>query len=666
MRPDAVSFRRALARVVWRGWIAHMLYGAAAGLAVAGLVRATGAVRLADWGAVAAVAAVMVATRRVRTRRHAAVLLERAVPESRNAIITAEELLAYPDRANAPVRARVLGDADRFAGMARAASARPLGRPVLVCLAALATVMAVSRVQPGPASGAPGVTPGTPGHDPGGVSLHVTVNPPAYSGRPAVRVVNPDRVDALAGSTVQLAIDADPGQWRIRFGGRALTWSAGGTAVMTLTESGYFALEPLAAGAAPRLVPVGVEPDRAPVVHIDAPGRDLIVPDARRTIGISAAASDDLALGSVDLRYTKVSGTGEDFEFVEGSLPIALTRESDRNWKATASIGLSSLDLEPGDSLVYRAVARDRRPGTQGEASSDTFFIEIAGPGQIALEGFDLPPDQARYALSQQMVVLKIERLRARERALSRDALREAALAIAAEQRAVRAYFIFLMGGHVEDEEVEAAQSSDIQEGRLENTARREISSAVHLMTRAEQGLMATSTATALPPARSAVEALQRAFGRNRYILRTPPSRAEIDPSRRLSGSLSLASSWRREVHRAEPDARLSRIGTFLSAVFAAAKRISSGDPPEDRWFARLAEQALAIDPAESEWQQTAARLSKLGEPSAKRPTQRDLLNLLSEAVRPAVAASLAGRHGPIVPGTPSPLERAWAEAANR
>ena len=40
-------------------------------------------------------------------------------------------------------------------------------------------------------------------------------------------------------------------------------------------------------------------------------------------------------------------------------------------------------------------------------------------------------------------------------------------------------------------------------------------------MTRAEQGLTAVELETALTAARAAVNSLQRAFGRNRYFLRT-------------------------------------------------------------------------------------------------------------------------------------------------
>ena len=188
--------------------------------------------------------------------------------------------------------------------------------------------------------------------------------------------------------------------------------------------------------------------------------------------------------------------------------------------------------------MIYRIVGRDERPGDAGLASSETFFIEVAGPGQVALAGFELPPDRERYALSQQMIVLKLERLRAREKTLDRATLEQEVGNISAEQRAVRANFVFLMGGQVEDEEAEAEHSHEIQEGRLENTARREIVDAIQHMGKVEVGLAAINTTAALPPARAAVEALQRAFGRNRYILRTLPVRSRVDPSRRLTGEI--------------------------------------------------------------------------------------------------------------------------------
>jgi hypothetical protein len=318
-------------------------------------------------------------------------------------------------------------------------------------------------------------------------------------------------------------------------------------------------------------------------------------------------------------------------------------------------LSLSTLQLAPGDSLVYRAVARDARPGDAGLGSSDTFYVEIAGPGQVPLEGIEMPPEQERYALSQQMIVLKIERLKAREQTMSREALTEESALIAAEQRSVRANFIFLLGGHVEDEEVEAEQSSEIAEGRLQNTARRDITRAIGFMTRAEQGLVASNTTSALPPAREAVEALQRAFGRSRYLLRALASRTPLDPSRRLTGNTSTADVWRRAIIDADPREGAA-VRALLDRLIAAYETFNDGSAPPN--LATLAEAALAIGPGVAEWQQTARRLQAVHD---QRGRATDARKILDEVIR-----ELAGKTGvgliPTSGAAPpaSPLERAW------
>ena len=353
------------------------------------------------------------------------------------------------------------------------------------------------------------------------------------------------------------------GDWRVRFGTEALAAKEEGSerfVDLAAIRSGYLAFEPTDPSQADkrRLVPVTVVPDRAPTIRIEAPAKDLLLPDATPTVRITATATDDLGLRSLDLRYTRISGSGEQFEFQEGTIPIAVAQESPRSWKARAELPLPKLSLNPGDSVVYRVVGRDQRAGDAGMATSDTFFIEIAGPNQVALPGFELPPEQERYAMSQQMIVLKLERLRAREKSLDRPALEAEVATIAAEQRAVKSNFIFLTGGTVEDEEEEAEHSHEIQEGRLENTARREIGIAIQHMTLTEQALAQVSTTRALPPARDAVEALQRAFGRNRYFLKTLPVRSRVDPGAAADGR---AGERFRLASRAVPVARQRPVG---------------------------------------------------------------------------------------------------------
>jgi hypothetical protein len=516
----------------------------------------------------------------------------------------------------------------------------------------------------------PGTSSGQQADEPSGANrafLHATITPPAYIGGAQQLVVDPRRLEAPQGSRVRLTLRPNDVVWRVRFGAQTLPPVADRDAVhvdMILNESGYFAIED-SRTADRRLLPVQVTPDRSPVVRMEAPGKDLLVPDVTPSIRVSAAANDDHGLTLLEIRYTKVSGSGEQFEFEEGTLPLEMDRRNSREWTARGVLSLGRLSLEPGDALVYRAVGRDARPGA-GLASSDTFIVEVAGPGQVAIAGFELPPDRERYALSQQMIVLKIERLRAREKTLAPPALADETGDIAAEQRAVRSNFIFLLGGHVEDEVEEAEHEHEIQEGRLENTARREINQAIHHMSRAEQALVAGGTLNALTEARAAVQALQRAFGRNRYILRTLPVRSRLDPSRRLAGELHAAADWQRDRPDADLDQRVRAARATLADVLAIAPALRSRAEGSREVLTSLAEEALRVAPGDEEWQRIAAALLQLRErTAAQQPEATE--SALGELLTLVIAES---KRGAILPAPGSPedpaLRSVWAEERRR
>jgi hypothetical protein len=597
----------------------------------------------------------------------AARAVEAARPSSRNVVITAEELLRHPERAAPPIRARVLHESAEIAGAIDRTQVVPLMRLAVLATVALGFATALVTGVSGRAARVAvqavqqAVERVRPGSD-GALTVSATIVPPPYTHEPTRTVRNPDRVEALQGSRLSLAVQGG-GPWRVRFGTDTLVATVSGDSTvvdLALSRSGYLAIEPQDrdASASRRLLPVTVIPDRAPTIRVDAPGKDLLLPDATPTVALSASAMDDFGLQSLELRYTKVSGSGEQFEFKEGALPLTITRESGRAWKARTDLALARLGLVPGDAMIYRIVGRDERPGDTGLASSETFFIEVAGPGQVALAGFELPPDRERYALSQQMIVLKLERLRARQRALDRATLEQEVGSIAAEQRAVRANFVFLMGGQVEDEEAEAEQSNEIQEGRLENTARREIVDAIQLMGRVERGLAAINTTAALPPARAAVEALQRAFGRNRYILRTLPVRSRVDPSRRLTGEISKASDWRRELFPPAPDARVQAARGLLARLLDLAPSVKSGSVAP-LVLTALAEEALAVDPAAEDWQAVSRGLLQLRDGRGTELERSATLNqVVARVASVAERASMATRALERNRG----LKSAWAE----
>ena len=589
----------------------RLLLHVAAGIALAaitglilGLIAAmAGAPRVAQYripvSLLVGVAAIGL-THRYRHRRASAAAIERSIPACRNLIVTAEELERHPGRASTVITPRVFAAAHAALGSSRAGDVVPLfwiaGLFVAAVAAGLlwapagqrAVQQAVARV----ADALPSVASSR---------VRVRIEPPAYSGQVAATLDSPTRIDALEGSRITFVLS---GGGRVRFGNAPVD------APMLARESGYFAVESnsTASGTGTMLIPLSVVRDRVPSVRIEAPGKDLFLASGGRSVPVTIHASDDLALEKVELRYTKVSGTGEQFEFVEGALPVRLQRTSAREWRASGELALEALRLGPGDSLVYRAVAQDGRPGAAGTAASDTYFIEIAGPGQVALEGVDMPPELERYAMSQQMIVLKLERLQPRVSGMSREAVVEETAGIAAEQRTVRANFVFLLGGHVEDEEVEAEQSHEIQEGRLENTARKDINAAISHMTRVEQGLTAVNVPGAIPPARAAVEALQRAFGKSRYLLRSLAVRSRLDPSRRLTGNLAEAGNWQRP--QSQVDEREGESARqLLERLVNAAGVMRSGRQLPARELESLAEAALTIDTASAVWQDVAARL---------------------------------------------------------
>jgi hypothetical protein len=672
----------ALARVTSRRRLRDLLNAAAvtcgvlaisyAGLILVGAGSAAALTLGVVLSAAAAGTVIMVRVRRW-SPRHAAIDIEQYAPDSRNVIITAEELLRT-ERWRAAVRSRVLRDAAAVASTLDVNRAIPMGRAAASCATcasiAIASIVFVTPRTLGAIRDAVAGVAGSGDQVDGPPVVTAIVTPPSYLRNSSDTLTNPERIEAVAGSTLELRI-AGTAAWRFRLGAHAMTTARTAdavTATATLTESSYIAIEDASApdSTRRRLIPIVVTPDRAPAIRVDAPGKDLLLPDGRRDIPVSASAEDDFGLRSLELRYTRVSGSGEQFDFQEGTVPLSIDKRSTQTWTGRVALALSAMKLEPGDSLVYRVVGSDARPGDAGTASSDTFFIEIAGPGQVTVEGFELPPDRERYALSQQMIVLKLQRLQAREPSMTRTAVEEELGALAGEQRAVRANFIFLTGGHVEDEEEEAEHSHEIQEGRLENTARKEIATAIQFMSRAEQAMIAIQIGDALPPARAAVEALQRAFGRNRYLLRTIPVRSRIDPSRRLSGELDRAADAARQVPPAVVDRVASAARDLLNELLALAPGVAATSTAGQARLTALAERALAVAPADESWQTVSRELLQLRD-AAGRASRAELdvrltaivAKLRSEARKDSPAGAAADVRNPALRG-------AWAQEVRR
>jgi hypothetical protein len=642
-------------------------------------VRALAIVEAAAWAIVAdvvsrsillaaAVGASLAAWRWSRSGAAAvAHTIERADPSSRNVFVTAHELLSGTLPTSDAMRARVLADAAAVVHRVDRAAVAPSGaalRAVLVAALALGIatmprpwrarvteLATATRARVGGGTAASGQP----------LRVRAVIRPPAYTGLKEAALEDPDQLHAVEGSTLSLAVDSSGDAVTVDHDGAAaaLRKEAGGgfTYTSRLAKTGFIVI---AAGQQRRTIPVVVSPDALPTVKITAPARDLVYSSAAARIEFAAQAADDFGLRSLRLRYTKVSGSGENFAFEDGDIALELTRTTSREWSGRAARSLAELHLQDGDTLVYRGVATDARDA-EGTGSSDAFFIELSKLGAAAGDAFTLPEEETRYALSQQMLIVKTERLQQRRRTLAGGDLIEEALNLAVEQRMIRAEFVFMLGGEVENEEVEAEQSSELQEGRLQNRGQRDLRAATIAMSQAEKLLTAANLGDALAAERAAVAALQRAFARDRYILRALPTRSALDLARRLTGATTGASGWRRSV----PDAPVNRRAALLADLLDG---VSSLDGRAGDAFAAgarlLAEEAIRIDPSSGALRDVATELQRAAG-SADAAVRTRALAAAGKAAAAEAAHAHADASSPA--STPAPrLAGAFAEAIVR
>jgi len=512
-----------------------------------------------------------------RARQHPSALVEARLPECRNVLITASALLDRRLEAKPDVMAVVLDDAARRVANINPAALWPWLRPalglgVVAALWVVAITMPLARIAalvPGTVAAA---TTLSVSH------VEILVTPPAYSGRAPETFSNAERITALTGSRARVMITASASTVLVETesGRQPAAVAADGrfVAEVDITTDGYVAITPGSDDGrtgARRLIGVTALPDRAPEVRVLEPGKDLFLREATARLTVRLQAEDDLGLRSLRLAYTKVAGAGESFTFAEGEVPVTMTRTSDRQWNATGVLPLDTMSLDIGDMVVYRGVAMDGRPGA-APVESDAFIVEIVSDSQAMAEGFSIDEQQDKYALSQQMVIIKTERLIAKASSMSKEAVIDEAMGLAAEQRSVRAEIVFMMGGEFEDEEVEAAHETELIEGRAVNSGRADLSRATRAMSRAAAQLTETDLKTALATERAALADMQRALSRRRFILRTLTQRGQIDDTRRLQGRLVGMGRGERPVDAAAESGLVTAARAALQVVFTVSR----------------------------------------------------------------------------------------------
>lgn len=625
--PDT-SVLAGVERVRFRMRVRNVLWSVTAGAATAGavgMIATIAGLSTAPRWIVAIVAGRVMAFVLTRstwgaTSAMAAALIEREAPLD-NLVVTAAELQARPRPVRADIRDEIVRQAEARLSLVDAAHMVPLGQPMIVAAAVLAGAFAVLTIGPESVPRLPGAMSGAVQASTRGierVAVHVT--PPAYSGRPAESLADPVQITVVAGSRIRLVAASAADGMVAEIAGQpplVMTRAADGfSGEWVARQSTAVAIRPAGGeGRDVKFLSVIVVADAPPVVRMPQPGTDLAISGTKGRITIGVDAQDDLGLASLSVRFTKASGGGESVTFTEGEVPLAITRSDGRHWRGRAEWVLDGLDLSDGDVLVYRAIARDHNPnGTP--VQSEQYLVEVGRLAGAVGSGFALPAEEKKFAISQQMVIYKTEQLIASVKGSPSRSLGEAWMEqnqnLAVEQRMVRSEVVFLSGGEVQDEVEEAAHSHEIAEGRLENSGRAEMVRALNFMSRAESELNAGRAVDALVLEREALKALERAFDRRRYFLRTLPERSRIDTTRRLTGNRSEARPWVRDRGRVEAPAGLTRTRELMHELAAAANAAMGADAP-------LAAKIAAIDPADASLQKAAVALATAADEPARR-----------------------------------------------
>jgi hypothetical protein len=436
--------------------------------------------------------------------------------------------------------------------------------------------------------------------------FRVRVQPPAYSGLSAQEVSGDAPVRALAGSQIEVFLNASgPVEGAsLSFNGAVNSMRSLGAGQFsgTFTSSQSSAFEARvhaderSAPPAPIVRAVEVYNDVAPQARITEPASDQLLRSLPvAPVTVRWTASDDLGLSNVALKYIKSRGEGDSAKFTNGEVNMgSVERANVREWRGAAALDLRRLDMQPGDTLVFWVEVHDRNPNANNVGRSASLAVAVAAPELAKLDLSDLMPNEiGRFLLSERAIISHTEKLHNERARLSPTELKRRANDIAAEQRDFKNSFndyIHLEGAGEEEEagatgsapgieeQVRAAEDARIaphMHGIPEppagsSTSIKEMTYAIRAMWDAEDALTNADTAQALKYERDALARLKRAQSSVRYIPPILPRSKPIDLKRRYAGELAEIKTQLEKLSRRAETKESAPVRAALADAYSA------------------------------------------------------------------------------------------------
>jgi hypothetical protein len=415
-------------------------------------------------------------------------------------------------------------------------------------------------------------------------------------------------------------------------------------------------------------------------------------------VRVRAVARDDYGVGDLRLAWIRSRGGGESFTFAEGETPWSRLERGGRAWRGEATLDLSALQLQPGDVLHLRAMARDRNDVTgPGESVSETRVLRIARADELdqvnTLVAYP-PPEEQNPLLSQRMLILLTERLRDEQPRLEDGEVTRRGGRLGMQQGQLRtrvgeqvftrqtggmedpahvagehaddegAASALPQGGRSPEETLAAADAATGQGTEEEITHRHDEAPVIDLnrtlltvyneMWAAERALNQGEPAAALPHERTALRLLQEAQAGERVFAR---GRVAVEPvdvaAARGGGELDEAAPAPRS--RGE---QTDIVTPLLADLDAASERLRAGDGSAPAQLAALAADLLADRDADP---RAGAALARAADAAAV-GHRRDALRWIAEARARLAPEGRGGTHPPL----PAPADPAAADYFRR
>jgi hypothetical protein len=524
-------------------------------------------------------AAVLWRWRWVHDRRRVALWIEEHEPRLNYALVTRLE----PQYAGLAPRLDDVIQGYRTGPHIRRAARRAIAPAVLVAAAGIAVLaLAAREAGPQPAFGTPGAPPTALRSGAALAEIVAHIAPPAYAGIRAFELRNPETIRALIGSRITVTGGDDGTVVQARLGEIPLEIAGDWRTGFTVPSAPQALRVRHTLAGVERVIVVEPVEDAPPRVQLTMPQRDTLYRTPPAGIAVAAELSDDLGLADAVIEYMISSGEGETFTARTGRVD-ARSFSGARSGRLSGRLSSETLRLGQGDVLSIRAVARDRNAVSgPGVGTSDTRTIRIARRDEYdSLSIETMAPVFGDSALLSQRMILQLTEALVRELpALSRDSIVRRASAIAFDQERLRdrVHSIVFPGHEHADESPMEGEPPDHADPP--DPVNADLRIAYDAMWEAGRELRVASPETAIPPMRTALDALDRARMANRVYLRGGTPRIVVDLQRvRLTGTERGRSSVRSPRAAENDRARIlaERLGAVASdSSMAAAARANA------------------------------------------------------------------------------------------